>query len=153
MKNHGCSLLSFWDINAQTFGSSEKRKIGEKSAKSQNGDHCRKFITERKWMNFGTMLEGHNGWRISKNCEWKILVTHLNNFWSFQFWPQISQKVPLKKFWDLWLKRPSRGWRTRIWPKTGTGSSFRRHFGEKTIFFGFFWRFLVPVAMGLGDPY
>jgi len=39
-----------------------------------------------------------------------------------------------------------------MWPKTGTGSSFRRHFGEKAIF-GFFWGFLVPVAMGLGGPY
>jgi len=33
-----------------------------------------------------------------------------------------------------------------MWPKTGTGSSFRPHFGKKTIF-GSFWGFLVPVAM------
>jgi len=26
------------------------------------------------------VVDGHNGWRISKNCEWEILVTHLNNF-------------------------------------------------------------------------
>ena len=46
------------------------------------------------------------------------------------------KKVPVKNFWDFWLKQPSRGWRTRIWPKTGTGSSFCRHFGENE-FLGF----------------
>ena len=118
MKNHGRSLLSFWDINAQTFGSSEKRKIGQKSTKSQNADLCRKFISKGKWMNFGTMVEGYNRWRIfKKNRELEILVTHLNNFWIFQHWPQISQKVPLKNFWDFWLKRRGRGWKTRIWLK------------------------------------
>jgi len=30
-------------------------------------------------MNFGTMVDGHNDWRISKISEWQILVTHLNN--------------------------------------------------------------------------
>ena len=104
MKNGRRSLLSFWEINAQTFGSSEKRKIGQKSAKSQNADLCRKFITEQKWMNFGTVVESHNGWRISKNCEWEILVTHLNNFWSFQIWPQISQKSAPEKFLGFMAK-------------------------------------------------
>jgi len=98
MKNRRRSWLSFWDINAQTFGRSETRKIGQKSAKSQNADLCRKFITERKWMHFGTVVEGHNCWRMSKNCEWEILVTHLNNFWNFQLWPQISQKSTPEKF-------------------------------------------------------
>ena len=72
--------------------------MNEKSAKSQNADLCRKFITEWKWMNFGTVVEGRNGWRISKISEWEILVTHLNNFWSFQLWPQISQKSAPEKF-------------------------------------------------------
>jgi len=84
-------LFSFWDIKAQTFGRSETRKIGQKSAKSQNGDLCRKFITERKWVNFGTVLEGHNGYKISKISEYKIL-------WIFQLWPQISQKSAPEKF-------------------------------------------------------
>jgi len=26
------------------------------------------------------VVESHYGWKISKNCEWEILVTHLNNF-------------------------------------------------------------------------
>jgi len=39
-----------------------------------------------------------------------------------------------------------------MWPKTGTGYSYCRHFGEKTNY-GVFWGFLVPVAMGLGGPY
>jgi len=137
MKNHRRSLSSFWDINGQTFGSSENQKIGEKSAKSQNADLCRKFITGWKWMNFGTVVEGHDGYKISKISEWEILVTHLNNFWSSQLWPQISQKSAPKNFWDFCPKWPRRGCRTRKWPKTGTGSSFRRHFNEKTIFLGF----------------
>jgi len=41
-------------------------------------------------------------------------------------WPKI--------FRDFWLKRPSGGWRTKICPKTGTGSSFHCHFGEKNNF-------------------
>jgi len=46
----------------------------EKSAKSQNAANlCRKFITERKWMNFGMLVEGHkeghNGCKISKISE------------------------------------------------------------------------------------
>ena len=98
MKNGRRSLFSFWDINAQTFGRSETRKIGQKSAKSQNGDLCRKFITEWKWMNFGTMLEGRNGYKISKFSEHKIFVTHLNNFWIFQLWPQISRKSAPENF-------------------------------------------------------
>jgi len=138
VKNRRRSLLSFWDINAQTLGRSETRKIGQKSAKSQNADLCRKFITERKWINFGTMIEGHNGCKMSNISEWEILVTNLNNFWFFfNFEHKYLQKVPPKIFRDFCLKRPCRGWRTRIWPKTGTGSSFRPHFGEKNEFWGF----------------
>ena len=36
--------------------------------------------------------------------------------------------------------------------KNRNRSSFRRHFGEKTIL-GVFWAFLMPVAMGLGGQY
>jgi len=104
MQNGLPSLFSFWAINAQTFGSSETRKIGQKSAKSQNADLCRKFITELKWMNFGTLVEGRNGCKISKIPEWEIFVTHLNNFWSFQIWPQISQKSAPEKFFRFFLK-------------------------------------------------
>ena len=49
-------------------------------------------------MNFGTVVEGYNGCKISKNGEYKIFVTHLNNFWIFQLWPQISQKSAPEKF-------------------------------------------------------
>ena len=56
--------------------------------------------------------------------------------------------MPLKNFWYFCLKRPSRGWRTRIWPKTGTGSSFRRHFVGKTIF----WVFLGPFSARCYGP-
>ena len=88
-------------------------------------------------MNFGTMEERCNSYKNVKDSEWKILVTHLNNFWIFQLWPQISPKCALENFFkDFWLKRPSRRCRTRIWPKTG--SSFGCHFGEKAITFGFF---------------
>ena len=101
VKNRRRSLLSFWDINAQTSGRSETRKIGQKSAKSQNADLCRKFITERKWINFGTMIEGHNGCKMSNISEWEILVTHLNNFWFFStLSTNISKKFP-RKFFEI----------------------------------------------------
>jgi len=48
-------------------------------------------------MNFGKLVEGHNGCKISKISEWEILVTYLNNFWIFQLWPQISQKSAPEK--------------------------------------------------------
>ena len=87
------------------------------------------------------MVDGHNGHKISKNHQWPISVTHLIFFEFFNFDPKYLKKVPLKNFCDYWLNQPSRGWRTRIWPKTGTGSSFRRHFVGKTnlwVFLGFF---------------
>jgi len=55
-------------------------------------------------------------------------------FECFNFNPKYLEKVPLQNFCDYWLNQPSRGWQTRIWPKTGTGSSFRRHFVGKTNF-------------------
>jgi len=51
--------------------------------------------------------------------------------------PNISKKCPWKFFRDFWLNQPSQGWRTRIWPKTGTRSSFSRHFLGKTNFYVF----------------
>jgi len=101
VKNRRRSLLSFSDINAQTLGRSKTRKIGQKSAKSQNADLCRKFITERKWINFGTMIEGHNGCKMSNISEWEILVTNLNNFWFFStLSTNISKKCP-RKFFEI----------------------------------------------------
>ena len=53
--------------------------------------------------------------------------------------------MPLKNFCYFWLNQPSRGWRTQIWPKTGTGSSFRRYFVEKNEFLGFSRNFRCPL--------
>jgi len=87
-------------------------------------------------MNFGTVVDGHNGHKMSKNREWEIFVT-LKKFFEcffFDFDPKYLEKGPLKNFCDFWLNQPSRGWRTRIWPKTGTGSSFCCHFVGKMNF-------------------
>ena len=84
----------------------------------------RKFISNQKWMNFGTTIDGHNGHKISKNREWEIFVTVIF-FEFFNFDLKYLQKVPLKKFCDFWLHKASWGWRAGIWLKTGTRSSFR----------------------------
>ena len=75
MKNGPRSLFSFRDMKAQTSMRSKSRKISQKSAKSKNAHFPRKFITGWKWMNFGTVIDGHNDRKISKNREWEILVT------------------------------------------------------------------------------
>ena len=38
------------------------------------------------------MVDGHNGRKISKNCQWEIFVTRLKIFWIFQLWGQFSRK-------------------------------------------------------------
>ena len=114
----------------------KKRKMSQKSAKSKNAHFPRKFITRWKWLNFGTMVDGHNGQKYQKNCEWPIFVTRLKFFWILNFDPKYRKSAP-ENFCDFWLNQPSRGWRTRVWPKTGTGSSFRRHFVGKTNFWVF----------------
>jgi len=43
------------------------------SAKSQNADLCREFITERKWINFGTVLEGTTAGEYQKIASGKFL--------------------------------------------------------------------------------
>ena len=64
------------------------------------------------------MIIDRNGHIISKNCEWKVFVTHLNNFWSLT--PYIS-KSPLytPSIYVSWLiksstRNPNRRWK----PKT-----------------------------------
>ena len=52
-------------------------------------------------MNFGTVVDGYNGRKISKNCKCEILVTHLNVFEFFNFDPKYLEKVPLKNFCDF----------------------------------------------------
>ena len=52
-------------------------------------------------MNFGTLIEGRNGCKMSKNSELEILITHLNNVWIFQLWPQISQKSVPENFFEI----------------------------------------------------
>jgi len=49
-------------------------------------------------MNFGTVVDGHNGRKLSKNRKWEIFVTLKKILWMFQLWPQISQKSASEKF-------------------------------------------------------
>jgi len=83
VKNGPRSLFSFRDMKAQTSMRSKNGKMSQKSAKSKNAHFPRKFITGWKWMNFGTVVDGHDSRKISKNREWEILVTHLKCFWIF----------------------------------------------------------------------
>ena len=84
-------------------------------------------------MNFGTVVEGHNGWGISKNCEWEIIVTHLNNSWLFQLWPQSAPE----NFLIFLPKTTMLSVENKNMAKNRNRSSFRRHFGEKNDFGGF----------------
>jgi len=77
-------------------------------------------------MNFCTVVDGHNGHKISKNREWEIFVTSKKFFEFFNFDPKYLEKVPLKFFLQLLAKSTK--------SKPGTGSSFRRHFVGKTNF-------------------
>jgi len=72
--------------------------------------------------------------KYQKIASGKFLYLIKNFFEFFNFDPKYLEKVPLKILCDFWLNQPSRGWTTRIWPKTGTGSSSRRHFVGKTNF-------------------
>jgi len=138
VKNGPRRVFSFRDIKVQTLMRSKKRKMSQKSVKSKNAHFPRKFITGWKWMNFGTMVDGHNGHRISKKSRVGNSCNSFKMFLNFStLTPNISKKSPWKFFCDFWLNQPSRRWRTRIWPKTGTGSSFRRHFVGKTNFWVF----------------
>jgi len=40
---------------------------------------------------FCQVILDHNGHKISKNCQWKVVVTHLNNCSIFELW---SQYIP-----------------------------------------------------------
>jgi len=67
--------------------------------------------------------------QVGNSCNsFKMFLNFLN------FDPKYLEKVPLKNFCDFWLNQPSRRWKTRILPKTGTGSSFRRHLVGKMNF-------------------
>jgi len=63
---------------------------------------------------------GTTATKYQKNREWEIFVTLKKFFECFNFDPKYLEKVPLKFFSDFWLNQRSRGWRTRIRPKTGT---------------------------------
>jgi len=74
----------------------ERPKMSQKSAKFKNAHFVRKFVTRQKSMNFGTMVDGHRGHRISTNCEWEISVTFLF-FEFFNFDPKYLKKCPPQK--------------------------------------------------------
>jgi len=101
VKNGPRRLFSFRDMKAQTSMCSKNEKMSQKSAKSKNTHFRRKFITWWKWTNFGTVVDGHNGHKVSKNREWEIFVTLKKILWMFQLWPQISKKSAPEKF--LWF--------------------------------------------------
>ena len=81
------------------------------------------------------MVEGPNVHKISKICKWEIHVTHLNNFWIFKTLRSNFSKKSLVDFSEICgvIDQVDHGdYEYEV--KTGTGSSFRRHFGEKPIF-------------------
>ena len=53
---------------------------GPRACVTKDVNLSRKFITRQKLMNFGTVVDDHNRRKISKSCNWEILVSHLNIF-------------------------------------------------------------------------
>ena len=97
VKNGPRSLFSFRDMKAQTSMRSKNGKMSQKSAKSKNAHFPRKFITGWKWMNFGTVVDGHNGRKISKKSRVGNSCNSFKTFLNFSnFDPKYLEKVPPK---------------------------------------------------------
>jgi len=102
VKNGPRSMFSFRDMKAQTSMRSKNRKMSQKSAKSKNAHFPRKFITGWKWMNFGTVVDGPNGHKISKKsrvgnfCNFKKNSLNVSTLTSNNL-----EKVPLENFCDF----------------------------------------------------
>jgi len=89
------------------------------------------------------MVEGHNGRNISKISPWEIYVTHLNIFLNFSTLRSNFSKKCQEVVFEIGGVIDQVDHRESEYEvKTGTGSSFRRHFGEKPIF----WFFLGPIS-------
>ena len=89
------------------------------------------------------MVVGHNGRNISKISPSEVHVTHLNIFLNFlTLRSNYSKKCQGGDFEICGVIDQVDHGESEYEVKTGTGSSFRRHFGEKPIF----WVFLGPIS-------
>jgi len=55
-------------------------------------------------MNFGTVVECHNGRKISKNRMWEIFVTLKKFFKFFEFDSKYRRNIAPKTFWRFFAK-------------------------------------------------
>ena len=131
----------------------QSRILSRKTTKSKNGNLRKKFIPWWKLVNFGMSVEGHKGRVISKFGWWEIHVTHLNiflNFWTLR--SNFSKMCKGVVFEICGVIDQVDHRESEYEVKTGTGSSFRRHFGKKPKF----WVFLGPISpllWGFGGRY
>ena len=151
MKNGPRSLFSFRDMKAQTSMRSKKRKMSQKSAKSENVHFLRKFISRWKWMNFGAVVDGYNGRKMSKKMQVGNSCNSFKMFLNFlTLTPNISKKCPWKIFATFGWINQVEGGEHEYGRKPEV--VFAAILWEKQIS-RFFWEFLVPVARGLGGRY
>ena len=136
----------------QYWTSAQSRILSRKMTKSENGNLYRKFIPWWKLVNFDIVVKGHNGHNISKFGCWEIHVTHLNIFWIFQLWGQISRKSvreAISRFVALSTKltTENRNMKWKPEPEVVFGAIL-----AKNHFLGFS-RANISVALGLRGPY